>query len=300
MKLWTLSLLAVGLSLQGAVDPALLNLVMPDAKVIAGVRVSQAQASPFGQFLLSQFSIATQRDKLVQTTGFDPLRDLDEVVVASTGGNSGVVIGKGVFQPGRVTSALGLLGGQPVTYKGLQLLSGNGTAAGAITFLDASTIAVGQTADLKALIDRKTSGGLYTGTLANSVRDASGNFDAWFVADSPTSLVGAGMPQNQDLPVRVMQSIKQISGGVRFGGSTINVTADAQTSSTQDAQALVDVFRFLLAMVDNDPKAAAIAHNIQFAANGSTARVSFEMPEKDAETLFLQRPTPKPMRRGIR
>jgi len=36
-----------------AVDPGLLNLVMPDAKFLAGVRVDQSEASPFGQFLLA-------------------------------------------------------------------------------------------------------------------------------------------------------------------------------------------------------------------------------------------------------
>ena len=39
-----------------AVDSQLLNLIMPDAKVLAGVNVATAKASPFGQYVLSQIS----------------------------------------------------------------------------------------------------------------------------------------------------------------------------------------------------------------------------------------------------
>ena len=35
-------------------DPVLLNLVMPDATVIAGVNVQQAEGTQFGQFILNQ------------------------------------------------------------------------------------------------------------------------------------------------------------------------------------------------------------------------------------------------------
>ena len=35
-----------------AADPTLLNMIMPDAKVVAGVNVSKAETSPFGQFVL--------------------------------------------------------------------------------------------------------------------------------------------------------------------------------------------------------------------------------------------------------
>ena len=37
-----------------AADPQLLNLVMPDAKVLAGVNVEQAKGTQFGQYVLNQ------------------------------------------------------------------------------------------------------------------------------------------------------------------------------------------------------------------------------------------------------
>ena len=45
----TLTTVFAGVLPATAADPQLLNLVMPDAKVLAGVNVDQAKTSPFGQ-----------------------------------------------------------------------------------------------------------------------------------------------------------------------------------------------------------------------------------------------------------
>ena len=69
-----------------AADPQLLNLVMPDVKALAGVNVDQAKTSPFGQYVLSQMqSNNTDMQKLITLTGFDPTRDVSELLVATTG-----------------------------------------------------------------------------------------------------------------------------------------------------------------------------------------------------------------------
>ena len=46
-----------------AADPQLLNLVMPDAKMLADVNVDQAKASPFGQFVLAQIQAQSQQQQ---------------------------------------------------------------------------------------------------------------------------------------------------------------------------------------------------------------------------------------------
>ena len=84
---------------------------------------------------------------------------------------------------------------------------------------------------------------------------------------------------------------------MRFGGTSINVTADALTASAQDAQALVDVLRFLVAMTDGNANSPAILRSVQFTTNGAAARVSMDVPEKDAESLFKGQ-TARPARRA--
>src|SRR5215467_5914381 len=82
-----------------AADSQLLNLVMPDANALAGVNVDQAKTSPFGQYVLSQVQSQSQdMQKLITLTGFDPTRDVHELLAVSNGvPNTGLVVALGNF-----------------------------------------------------------------------------------------------------------------------------------------------------------------------------------------------------------
>ena len=108
-QLLTATLLTAFSGVLSAADPQLLNLVMPDAKVLAGVNVEQAKGTQFGQYVLNQ--IQTQdadMQKLVTLTGFDPRRDVRELLVASDGvpeGKTGLALAKGNFDVAKITAA---------------------------------------------------------------------------------------------------------------------------------------------------------------------------------------------------
>src|SRR5260370_26636387 len=97
-----------------AADPTLLNLVMPDAKVLAGVNVQQAKGTQFGQYILNELqSHDAEMQKLVTLTGFDPRRDVIELLVASDGtpgSRSGLALAKGTFVVAKVTASATLSG----------------------------------------------------------------------------------------------------------------------------------------------------------------------------------------------
>ena len=85
----TLAFLYAGVLPAKAADPQLVGLVMPDAQVLAGVNVEQAKVTPFGQYVLSQIRTSDpQFQELIALTGFDPTRDVREVLVASNGGTA--------------------------------------------------------------------------------------------------------------------------------------------------------------------------------------------------------------------
>src|SRR5690242_18590000 len=101
----------VGIMPATAADQELVKLLMPDAKVVAGVNVDQAKASPFGQYVLSQMmpQDAHMRE-LNQQTGFDPTRDVRELLVASVGAatpghESGLALARGNFNIAGIVSA---------------------------------------------------------------------------------------------------------------------------------------------------------------------------------------------------
>src|SRR5580765_6764314 len=104
-----------------AADPQLLNLVMPDAKVLAGVNVEQAKGTQFGQYVLNQLQTEDKHmQELVALTGFDPRRDDRELLVASDGvpeGKTGLALAKGNFDVAKITAAATLHGVTGEVYK---------------------------------------------------------------------------------------------------------------------------------------------------------------------------------------
>src|SRR5664279_1243671 len=113
-QILTATLLTAFSGALSAADPQLLNLVMPDAKVLAGVNVEQAKGTQFGQFILNQMQTQdSQRQQLALLTGFDPRRDVRELLVASDGvpgGKTGLALASGTFDVGKLTAAATLKG----------------------------------------------------------------------------------------------------------------------------------------------------------------------------------------------
>src|SRR5689334_17597978 len=146
-----------------AADPQLLNLVMPDAKVIAGVNVEQAKGTVFGQYVLNQIQTHdADMQKLVTLTGFDPRRDVREVLVASNGtassqSHTGLALAKGTFDVAKITAAATMAGKDVATesYGGLTILE-DAKGLNGIAFLDSTTVVAGDVANVKAAIDRRT------------------------------------------------------------------------------------------------------------------------------------------------
>src|SRR5208283_2720675 len=84
-----------------AADSHLVNLVMPDATVIADVNVAQAKTTPFGQYVLTLIAPHDQQLQAMSVlTGFDPRQDVNELLVATNGGAGskiGIVLASGTF-----------------------------------------------------------------------------------------------------------------------------------------------------------------------------------------------------------
>src|SRR5436305_1895312 len=111
-----------------AADTQLLNLVMPDAQIMAGANVTTAKISPFGQYLLTQIGTNDKGlQDFISKTGFDPRNDVTEILAASTGNPaapSGLILAKGNFDVSRLVAALPAEASQQVQqYAGATLIS---------------------------------------------------------------------------------------------------------------------------------------------------------------------------------
>jgi hypothetical protein len=300
MNLRRIALLFVVLALAlPAADQGLIALLGPEAKLVAGMNIQQAMRSPFGQRLLAEIKDDDANfQKLLAETGFDPRRDLTEVVVGtvpSSQGKESIVLVRGTFDPTRIARFLQAQGGVVSTYKGVQILkSKDAKDNGAIAFPDATLAIAGTETLVKAAIDRRASSKLSLDpAVATKVTEWSGRHDAWMVSAVGISDFGP-FPQQGTAPNGFsVDAVKSANAGVRFG-TIIEISAEATMRSDKDAQALADVIRFVTGMLrlnqnpNNRPPEAVLSmiDKMQLSTSGAVMTLQLSIPESDLEQLI--------------
>ena len=230
-----------------AADPSLLNLVMPDARVLVGVNVERILSSPIGKEIESKIQgRAPELQQILQKTGFDPTKDLQEILIAATGkGQNGpaLFLVRGSFDAAKVSAAAVSTGRTPQTYEGVQIMDNPSESKGAFAFLD-ETIAVGGDLDqVKAAIRRQKHHTVLNADLASQVASLSDRYDIWVISTTPLSEMTSGdanpqMKQATDLA----RSIQQLSGGVKFTAN-LELAAELTTHNDQEAVQLRDTLQ---------------------------------------------------------
>jgi len=281
-----------------AADSRLVGLVMPDATVIAGVNVTQAKASPFGQYVLT---LVTPHDRQLQAlatlTGFDPRQDVSELLVATNSGGrsaTGLVLARGTFHVDTLTAAATLAGAATETYKDIAILEIPGGTQG-VAFLDTTLAVLGDVASIKGAIDRQPAAAQHLGaSVVAQIGQLSGANDAWVLANVPPAglHLPSAAPTVRGLDLPSLQQIQQATVAVKFGASA-TVTAQAQLDTAQNATTLAGLLQLLANMAqmqaEKAPEAAALAKSVSATANGSTVSVTFSMPEAQIQQLVQSR-----------
>ncbi len=295
------------------IDPGLLALAAPDARTLAGIQVAQAQATPIGQALMGQLQLDAATSRALAAVGFDPRRDLREVLLtanASAGANgfSGLtLLGRGSFHPEKIAAAAVAAGATSSSYHGVALIeakNGQGRGAvpsGTLAFLDASTMLAGDTASVKAAIDRRAAHAVFSGSLADSARQIAAANDAWLVTLSPPPSASAALSPQLGPFGNILQAAVQLTAGLKLAADRVTLSADLLMRSPQDAQSMADVLKFAIQMAQANaaqgqrgPVDPALADGAQISASGSNMHLVVALPEKQLEQLFLQSPnTPK-------
>ena len=257
-----------------------------------GINVEQARTSPFGQYLISQIQAKGQQhlQELASLTGFEPTRDLLEVLAASSaapGEHSGLVAIRGNFDVALIKKAAADKGAKVEDYKGATLISGS--KDGALALLDNIYALAGDAASVHAAIDQRASS-VPTLDPATTVKvnELSINQDAWALTLIPPSQLGPKLPTEGPLSgVAALQKIDQASAGLKFG-SAVAVSAEAVAQTAQDATALADVVRFLANMAtlntqQQHPELTAILQTLTVNAQANVVNLSLSIPEAQLE-----------------
>jgi len=295
-QLLSATLLTAFSGVLSAADPILLNLVMPDAKVVAGVNVQQAKGSLFGQYVLNQIQTHdADMQKLIALTGFDPRRDVSEVLVASDGlpgSKNGLALARGNFDVAKITAAA-TAAGQGVTtenYRGVTILKDPKSLNG-IAFLDSTTVAAGDLANVKGAIDRRSAVQPLPAALMVKINQWSNAQDAWGIsAVPPASLAPVANTAQPNPMFGALQNVQQSAAGVKFGSSVV-FTGEATCDTAQNASTLGDLVKFMLNLAQmhaaQDPKAQALVNSVTVTPSGNVLNVSASLPE-DVFTQLLK------------
>ncbi len=297
-------------ALASAADQTLLRMVMPDAKVVAGIRVSETRNSPFGQFLLSRMQVDDEGlRKFVAATGFDPRRDVSEILIASnwqqsaTPDNRWLVTARGSFDLDKVRQVAAAKGATTVTHAGIDIYKYSAPqhddVVNGLAFLDSSTAAMGDLDSLEKAIDRAKSGAAPSAKLLDKAGDISSKNDFWFVTLVPVSEFADAIPNpnlSGAMKGNMLAGIVEASGGVKFG-DTVVIHAQTVARSEKDAQALVDVVKFVAGMVQLNRQqnatagqVATLLDTLDCKADGTVTTLSLAIPENQIEQLIASAP----------
>jgi hypothetical protein len=276
-----------------AADQQLLSLMMPDAKVLAGVNVDQAKGTLFGQFVLNQLQTNdAEMQKLIDLTGFDPRRDVHELLVASDGkpqSKTGLVAAKGSFDIPKISALAAQHGVVTELYNGYTILEDPKSQEHGIAFLDASTVVAGDLASVKGAIDRQKSPQPLPADVIVNVNYWSSSEDAWGITTvPPTSLAPAGQHQGQSPVQGAVQYVQQAAGGVKFGAQVV-FTGTATCDTAQNATTLSDMIKLLINIAQmqtgTDPTAAELVKSVTVTTSGNVVQTKASLSEETFQQI---------------
>jgi hypothetical protein len=282
-------------SIACAADTALLNLVMPDAKVLFGANVERILDSQIGKAVGSEIQgRLPELQQVLQKAGFDPAHDIKEVLIAASGkGQNGpaLFLVRGSFNSDKIRAAIGGTGRAPHIYEGVPILENPSKTNGAFAFLD-GTIAVGGDLDqVRAAIRRRTHPTALTEHMAAQVDEISDRYDVWVIAAAPLGEMTSGIsgPQLQQAG-DLIKAVQEVSGGLKFSAN-LDLGAELTTRSEKDAEKLRDTLQLLVGLAAASQKeASAIDPSaLKFTTDSKTVRIALTVTgEQLKKTYELQ------------
>jgi len=288
-----------------AADSALLNLVMPEARMVMGIDVERARDSFLGRKLLEQMdSHNGEFAKFVAMTGFDPRRDLREVIVATPDVNTknppALILVRGVFDTGRINGFLKTAGvAAAENLGGVDFYTqANSKEDMGFALIDGSLAIAGPKEVVRAALRRRTgTGSALTASTYSKVQSLSRGNDIWAVTSIPVAELSSAMPGGNAGTGGMMggdafKGIEQAAMGIKFGNEAMELTAETVSKTEKDATGIADVVRFLSTMVQMNrekPEVKAFATALdamKLTTDAKTTTLTISLPMAEMEKMF--------------
>jgi hypothetical protein len=271
--------------------PDLIRLAPPDSGVLAGINLAQIRASDVGKSLLAKAtSESSELKTLLATAGFDPLRDVDEIVIASPANSPkarGVFLLGGSFDPTRFAELAVAPGMSAETWHGVQVLTKQQEQPVAMACLNRTLIVGGDPETVRTTLARRNQAPGPRVELAAKAAEMRAAYDIWFVSHVSPADLTANAPDTHiaaNPQLDLMRSIEQASGGLKFG-SDFTMAADLTARTPKEAEDIAAALRLFIGLAASNQRdskqAAAILEKLALATEGNTVKMSFSIPQAE-------------------
>jgi hypothetical protein len=281
---------AVCALLRGA-EPSLLDYAMPDAQALLGIRIERLRQSKVAESLWKQGpGSEAEMSELTRLTGFDPWRDLEEVLIATAGGSkpTALLIARGSFAATDLAAAVRERAKRRENFQGVEIfLSGEPEEPMALAFLSDTVLVAGNPVNVRGAIGRRGRAGLPAGELRRRAEELSGRFDIWGYSIAPVRALAARAPKEKTAGILegdVVKAIEEAGGGVRLDGG-VEMEVKTVSRTEQDASNLANAVRFFTGLLQaRDPASASYLRDLR--VEGRTMLMSVRIPEAELTRLM--------------
>lgn len=278
--------------LAAAADPAMLELIMPDARFVMYVDVARLVSSPIGQALSGQIKSELLnlrpdvQQPLTSLSGVDWTRYTQEVIFAGTGQGkdaAGLAIVRGLLDPAWIES-LHTLHGDKSTYLGVPIVSsGNGSSAAA--FLEGSITVLGSLAQVRAAIRRRGQSLPLAPVVTDGLERFDGEYDAWIVSQASLADTAKTAP---NALLKWPDRLDSLTAGLRLSPD-LQITADFNMRTEKDVADMAGSLHWFTDVVQTQAKGASALDQMNFKADGKHLLFSLEVPERQVLAAIQQR-----------
>jgi hypothetical protein len=260
------------------VDGELANLVPPDTAVLVGAKLDKLRETPLYRKHFSQVPLPGL-DNFVKETGLDPRKDLSEVLFASNGAQSGVLMVRGKFATSELESKLEKQGSPRMRYKERSLF---GDDRNSMFFLNSSTALAGSTPVLKNIVDRRSGAGI-PATLQTQVDAIPAGSQFWAVLSGSAIRLPFASDSNLGNINNIIQSIQNgrfsadLRNGLEFQASGSCTTDASAKQINETLRGLIGFGR--LSTPENQPDLLRVYDGISVKQDGRIVNVAAKVPQ---------------------
>jgi len=273
------------------IDNVLMRMVPPGSISLVGAHMDAIRQTDLYQRMLAERKLPDV-DRFASETGFDPRRDVRELLFVTAPGETNVMVARGTFRP-NLSSMRDLKLVRHGEYNIFVTTDGKAAERKAgFCILDSTLAAAGDLAGIEAALDEWKSGS-HTGAqpLLARVHAASPGAQLWGVSTGVAGFLADYMPRaNNGIDFsRILRGLEDTWFEADFAAG-LRASVHGRTQTDQDAVNLRDAAKGLiglgrLSVPENQPELVRVWDGIAVTQDGRNLLVSANIPENLMDKL---------------